>query len=402
MATIAALEPDARPRERLSARGADSSPTASCWRSCSGRAPAARARSTSRPRCCAGSGACRGCCARRRASSPATSGIGAVRATLVLAALELGRRAVAGRPIRGQRLAGASEVWTYFRGRLAPLSVEEFWALGLDVRHRVQSENCLARGSLTGVEIHPRDVFRPLIRQGTAAVIFCHNHPSGDPAPSRADIELTGAPARRRRSRAAFLCSITSSSGGRASSAWPSGIGADGIHRGYAATIPRASLPAPTGICRRSSRVDLASAPRMGARRVLRDPRARHGRRVAGVGGRGRGPLLNPSGMSLVKNFQVLEGAYGYSSRLSRPLAARVDRRQHLGVRHRGRPLLHLPRQPSPPAARPATGTRRAWRCRSRSASRATLGGDGEVLQPVGNDADADEPHTAASRSISA
>jgi DNA repair protein RadC len=134
----------------------------------------ARARSTSQLRCCAG-----------------YVGIGAVRATLVLAALELGRRATAGRPIRGQRLAGASEVWTYFRGRLAPLSVEEFWAIGLDVRHRVQSETCLARGSLTGVEIHPRDVFRPLIRQGIAAVIFCHNHPSGDPAPSRADIELT-------------------------------------------------------------------------------------------------------------------------------------------------------------------------------------------------------------------
>ena len=63
--------------------------------------------------------------------------------------------------------------------------------MGLDVRHRVQSETCLARGSLTGVEIHPRDVFRPLIRQATAAVIFCHNHPSGDPAPSRADLELT-------------------------------------------------------------------------------------------------------------------------------------------------------------------------------------------------------------------
>jgi len=109
----------------------------------------------------------------------------------VQAALELGRRAVASRPVRGQRLAGASEVWTYFRHRLSPLSVEEFWALGLDVRHRVQSESCLARGSLTGVEIHPRDVFRPLIRQATAAVIFCHNHPSGDPAPSRADLELT-------------------------------------------------------------------------------------------------------------------------------------------------------------------------------------------------------------------
>jgi DNA repair protein RadC len=118
-------------------------------------------------------------------------GIGPARASLIAAALELGRRAIAARPARGQRVAGASEVWTYFRSRLAPLSVEEFWALGLDVRHRVQSESCLARGSLTGVEIHPRDVFRPLIRQATAAVIFVHNHPSGDPAPSRADVELT-------------------------------------------------------------------------------------------------------------------------------------------------------------------------------------------------------------------
>ena len=65
-----------------------------------------------------------------RVELAAYAGIGAVRATLVLAALELGRRATVGRPIRGQRLAGASEVWTYFRGRLAPLSVEEFWASG--------------------------------------------------------------------------------------------------------------------------------------------------------------------------------------------------------------------------------------------------------------------------------
>jgi DNA repair protein RadC len=52
-------------------------------------------------------------------------------------------------------------------------------------------DDMLARGSLTGVEIHPRDAFRPLIKAGAAAVLFCHNHPSGNPTPSRADIELT-------------------------------------------------------------------------------------------------------------------------------------------------------------------------------------------------------------------
>jgi DNA repair protein RadC len=118
-------------------------------------------------------------------------GVGPVRAAVVRAALELGRGAAIARPPRGQRLASASEVWTYFRARLAPLRIEEFWAVALDVRHRVEGEFCLARGSLTGVEVHPRDVFRPLIRCAAAAVIFCHNHPSGDPMPSRQDVELT-------------------------------------------------------------------------------------------------------------------------------------------------------------------------------------------------------------------
>jgi DNA repair protein RadC len=113
------------------------------------------------------------------------------RARLVHAAFELARQSIGARPQIGKRLAGASEVWTHMRARLSGAPVEEFWAIALDVRHRVVMDTMLARGSLTGVEIHPRDVFRPLIRRGVAAVLFCHNHPSGDPAPSRADIELT-------------------------------------------------------------------------------------------------------------------------------------------------------------------------------------------------------------------
>ena len=113
------------------------------------------------------------------------------RARLVHAALELARLSIGQPPQRGQRLAGSAEVWTHMRARLAGQPVEEFWAIGLDVRHRVMVDTLIARGSLTGVEIHPRDVFRPLIKAGVAAVIFCHNHPSGDPSPSRADVELT-------------------------------------------------------------------------------------------------------------------------------------------------------------------------------------------------------------------
>ncbi len=119
------------------------------------------------------------------------AGIHAVKARRLRQAVMLARRAIGERPIHGQRLSDAAEVYAHMRARLADLPVEEFWAIAVDVRHRVVLDQRLARGSLTGVEIHPRDVFRALIRAGAAAVIFCHNHPSGDPTPSRADIELT-------------------------------------------------------------------------------------------------------------------------------------------------------------------------------------------------------------------
>src|SRR6185436_13774208 len=108
----------------------------------------------------------------------------------IQAAVELGRRVAGSRPERGRRLAAASELWSHFRARLAFAPSEEFWVIGVDVRHRLLFESCIARGSLTGVEVHPREVFRPLIRASAAAALLCHNHPSGDPSPSRQDLEL--------------------------------------------------------------------------------------------------------------------------------------------------------------------------------------------------------------------
>jgi DNA repair protein RadC len=191
MTLIAAMEPDTRPRERLAARGAEHLTDSELLAVVLGAGTRGSSALDVAAAVLRGVDGPSGLLRATPAELSGFAGIGPVRASFILAALELGRRAIASRPERGQRVAGASEVWTYFRSRLAPLSIEEFWALGLDVRHRVQTEHCLARGSLTGVEIHPRDVFRPLIRQAAAAVIFVHNHPSGDPAPSRADVELT-------------------------------------------------------------------------------------------------------------------------------------------------------------------------------------------------------------------
>ena len=55
----------------------------------------------------------------------------------------------------------------------------------------MRGEHRIAEGHLGGVEVHPRELFRPLIREGAAAAILVHNHPSGDPSPSAEDVALT-------------------------------------------------------------------------------------------------------------------------------------------------------------------------------------------------------------------
>lgn len=93
-------------------------------------------------------------------------------------------------PTRLRRVAGAAEVYALL-SNLGTKDREHFVALFLNVRHQVIRRRTLAIGSLTGVEIHPREVFKPAILSSAAAIIIAHNHPSGDPSPSRADIELT-------------------------------------------------------------------------------------------------------------------------------------------------------------------------------------------------------------------
>lgn len=63
--------------------------------------------------------------------------------------------------------------------------------LGLDARQRVRLVREVAQGSLAHVDVHPREVFRPLVRAGMHSAILVHNHPSQDADPSEADIDLT-------------------------------------------------------------------------------------------------------------------------------------------------------------------------------------------------------------------
>jgi len=75
--------------------------------------------------------------------------------------------------------------------RLAGVSQELFFVIGIDVRNGMLDIVEVARGSVAHVEVHPREVFRPLVRMAAAGGVLVHNHPTGDPTPSRQDCELT-------------------------------------------------------------------------------------------------------------------------------------------------------------------------------------------------------------------
>jgi DNA repair protein RadC len=119
-----------------------------------------------------------------------TSGIGTCRAVQLVAAFELGRRALFDQP-KPQRMHGPEDVARLLMPRLSGMVQECFYAIAVDARNQLIAEIEVARGTLVAVEVHPREVFRPLIRIAAAGAILAHNHPSGDPTPSDEDLELT-------------------------------------------------------------------------------------------------------------------------------------------------------------------------------------------------------------------
>ena len=118
------------------------------------------------------------------------TGIGPAQALRLLAAVELGLRALMPREAR-PRIRSPGELYEHMRPRLTPLSQEVFVAVPLDARHRPLAEIVVAQGTVSSCEVHPREAFRGLIRHAAAAAFFAHNHPSGDPEPSNDDITLT-------------------------------------------------------------------------------------------------------------------------------------------------------------------------------------------------------------------
>jgi DNA repair protein RadC len=119
------------------------------------------------------------------------AGIGPAKIASLRAALELGARHACA-PLRpGAKLDSPERVFAHFGPRLRRLRQEVFFVLLLDSRQRLIAEVEVSRGSLNQSLVHPREVFAPALREAAAALVVVHNHPSGDPRPSREDAEVT-------------------------------------------------------------------------------------------------------------------------------------------------------------------------------------------------------------------
>ena len=121
-------------------------------------------------------------------------GIGSAKIAQLKASFEIGRRLLKGGKddaLQNPSFKNSREVFEYFRPRFYGLKKEKFLCALLDTKNRVFRETIISEGTLTSSLVHPREVFRNAIKEAAAAVLFVHNHPSGDPSPSQDDISIT-------------------------------------------------------------------------------------------------------------------------------------------------------------------------------------------------------------------
>lgn len=118
-------------------------------------------------------------------------GVGRDKAATLVAAFALARRMEQERREESPVLESPATVVNFMRESARLKSVESFQVLLLNTRRRLIRAQEISEGTLDTLLVHPREVFRAAIAANAAAILLVHNHPSGDPAPSEADIKVT-------------------------------------------------------------------------------------------------------------------------------------------------------------------------------------------------------------------
>lgn len=118
-------------------------------------------------------------------------GMGEVKALMIAAAMELGRRRQAEMALERPVIQGSRDVANYFQALFQDLRHEVFAVMYLNRANRVNHLEVISEGGMTATIADPRIILRKALEENAASMILCHNHPSGNLQPSRADEELT-------------------------------------------------------------------------------------------------------------------------------------------------------------------------------------------------------------------
>lgn len=180
-----------RPRERLYAQGAEALADAELLALQLGTGTRGQTAVDLARDLLARYGSLTGLAGRHVAELAAIRGVGRAKAVRLAAAFELTRR-LRSRGSDGKVALGSPEqVFAHFGPLMEDLKKEVFRVVLLDAQNGLLRDVVVSEGTLSASLVHPREVFKPAILESAAALILVHNHPSGDPNPSREDIRLT-------------------------------------------------------------------------------------------------------------------------------------------------------------------------------------------------------------------
>jgi DNA repair protein RadC len=190
--TIRDLPASERPRERLQKFGAEALSAQEILSLILGRGISGESVTMTAQRLLSNFGGLKGIAGASLEELSGVKGIGPAKASQIKAAFELANR-LEGYPESGMAplVKTPEEVVSLVKPGLKGKKKEHFQALLLDTRSRLIRIAGISIGSLDASIVHPREVFKEAVSASAASVIFVHNHPSGDPAPSEDDIKLT-------------------------------------------------------------------------------------------------------------------------------------------------------------------------------------------------------------------
>jgi len=118
-------------------------------------------------------------------------GMGEAKAIGIVAALELGRRRKLSESMARKKIASSKDIYDIFHPLLADLPNEEFWIILLNRSNKIIERQKISQGGISGTVTDIRIILKIALEKLASSLILCHNHPSGNPKPSEADITIT-------------------------------------------------------------------------------------------------------------------------------------------------------------------------------------------------------------------